>query len=1105
MMQNNPGKNFLGRVCTAAFFVFALAFTACPQPSDPAPKKPAAATPDQLRAKVNEANALFTHEGTTVQSSQDGSDITPDLYWVPTDIYEALQAAISEAETDIEWVEFHPGDSIGPNTMSNLVAAMAAFSGNINPGTFGEGKIRIRGTVTGAAWGTATVYKTSGDASSETSVLASKDINKTTDWDVWIDEELAGQTVYARFTVVKDETPTSHVSPEVSIPIPALESVPEGGLTGVTLEISGNVFDEGENIAPYALASSTSGGSSAPAAVDGNDSNPWSAGNAPVTLELDYFIPVSLNFVSLYHKGLFSPIGRILDFKIEYLDETDSQWKTAYAEINSSTIPGSSDGSIGYPFAFKSQTAQKFRLVVERARGSGNDTTNAVELFEIKTYRAADRDALIALIDQANLLLRDTAISYLNGDDIAIGSQWVGKAAYDNLNNTLLPIKVINNQLNTTAAEIASAVTDLGTAIGLFGAADGRKTPAPTADTTSAIKAEVTDTGIDFTLTGTYDGNAEWKVYNAAAGGVELAVSATYSSPTLTLSASPSALPAGDYFVSVTNPQKAESDRLHLTVNSPSTLTALPRVTNNIALSGANVEFTLTATYTETLTWKVYDSEGVSADITASRPSAGGPLVLSNGENAVPAGDYWITVTENTKLESERVKLTIVASFVSLVRASVDHNTPSIVRVEFLDEVTSITSAFFTVKVNDMPSVNMSGKSNPSGKPWLDFAIKENRAIVNAAEVADSSGKKWDLTMAAPAQYGEILRLAALANGGALAVDGAFLPAVSGLIIHNGIERLPYDCEDSPGFYQIDPQGNTTPLLVVGDGTDGTIPGDEVFKRAMLRLEAGGTKAQNGYTYVIVLGEDQQASASSNYFLTADFTYTGAEKTTILIVSDSDTDERKIPKQSSGYMLLTVRDGINLILGRKAVIDLDNAVTTEGPVMLDHGGKFILDGGSIRNHKSDYGRGGGVHSTSLGSAAYGAYVIIRDGTITGNASGGAGAAGGISIGVHGTVLMQGGEISGNSSPSGAKPKAGGISMNSNNNNGAAFTNDMHGSYSFFMTGGEIKDNANAANGAGGGGAYHGNVPENRRPYQGGNRYRFRHFKSRSGRGAERLD
>lgn len=294
---------------------------------------------------------------------------------------------------------------------------------------------------------------------------------------------------------------------------------------------------------------------------------------------------------------------------------------------------------------------------------------------------------------------------------------------------------------------------------------------------------------------------------------------------------------------------------------------------------------------------------------------------------------------------------------------------------------------------------------------------------------------------------------------------------VSGLIIHNGVQRIPYAFEDTPGFHQVDPQGNHTVLLEVGDGQNGTITGAQVLRSSLARLDTDGTKALDGYTYVMVLGEDQAALTFGKYFLGPGFAYTGAQKTTIIIVSDSQTDERTIPAQTNGMMLLTVRYGINLILGRNVVIDIEGATKLEGPVMVESGAKFILDGGHIRNHNvGDYGRAGGVHSTCFENN--GAYIIINDGTITGNTSGGQGGAGGVSIGLHGTVLIQGGEISGNSSPVGGKPRAGGVSINFNNNNGTAatsFTDTHHGTYSFFMTDGVIKDNTISGVGAGAGG------------------------------------
>ena len=90
--------------------------------------------------------------------------------------------------------------------------------------------------------------------------------------------------------------------------------------------------------------------------------------------------------------------------------------------------------------------------------------------------------------------------------------------------------------------------------------------PAPTATYTTATKITAVALSVQFALTSTHDANAVWRVYDVATGGtVVTGITATFTAPYLTLTHATD-IPAGYYWVSVQEPNMAESDRLALTV-----------------------------------------------------------------------------------------------------------------------------------------------------------------------------------------------------------------------------------------------------------------------------------------------------------------------------------------------------------------------------------------------------------------------------------------------------------------------------------------------------------------------------------------------------------
>jgi hypothetical protein len=103
---------------------------------------------------------------------------------------------------------------------------------------------------------------------------------------------------------------------------------------------------------------------------------------------------------------------------------------------------------------------------------------------------------------------------------------------------------------------------------------------APAASAATAAKTSAVQKSVTFTLTSIHPAGSVWKVYDTDTGGETLAgVFATYQktlssatgepSSRLMLTSSTNDLDAGVYYVSVTERDRAESERLALTVHQP--------------------------------------------------------------------------------------------------------------------------------------------------------------------------------------------------------------------------------------------------------------------------------------------------------------------------------------------------------------------------------------------------------------------------------------------------------------------------------------------------------------------------------------------------------
>jgi ABC-type transporter MlaC component len=223
----------------------------------------------------------------------------------------------------------------------------------------------------------------------------------------------------------------------------------------------------------------------------------------------------------------------------------------------------------------------------------------------------------------------------------------------------------------------------------------------PTADVTAVAKTSGVQQSVSFALTSTNTG--EWKVYDAETGGETLAgVSAAFTAPTLTLTASGSDLAADTYYVSVTEDGKMESARLALTVGPYVSPQSSAPTVDPVAVTVAkdtetqqSVSFTLTSAPAGE--WKVYGSEmggDALTDVTASL--SGSTLALTASGDDLPAATYYVSVTEPGKAESIRLGLT-VGSYVH----SGESGTPAAaVRSVFKTSLTQKTVSFTLTSTN---------------------------------------------------------------------------------------------------------------------------------------------------------------------------------------------------------------------------------------------------------------------------------------------------------------------------------------------------------------------------------------------------------------------
>jgi alpha-tubulin suppressor-like RCC1 family protein len=181
----------------------------------------------------------------------------------------------------------------------------------------------------------------------------------------------------------------------------------------------------------------------------------------------------------------------------------------------------------------------------------------------------------------------------------------------------------------------------------------------------NASVAKITESqkSVSFTLTSTVNGT--WRVYSIPSGGYALTtVTASFSAPMLTLTATGDDLEAKTYYVTVTENGKTESNRLELTVTGYVAKTATPvAATASVSKTAAtqkSVAFTLTNGYSGTLTWKVYSAASGGIPLSTVTASYSAPILTLTASGAdLAVGTYYVSVTESGKTESDRAALTI--------------------------------------------------------------------------------------------------------------------------------------------------------------------------------------------------------------------------------------------------------------------------------------------------------------------------------------------------------------------------------------------------------------------------------------------------------------
>jgi len=215
------------------------------------------------------------------------------------------------------------------------------------------------------------------------------------------------------------------------------------------------------------------------------------------------------------------------------------------------------------------------------------------------------------------------------------------------------------------------------------------KSATPTADTNVFSISESGQRSVTVSLTSANTG--EWKVYDVPEGEAPLwNISAFFQSSlgSLTLTSFGETLPAGTFYVSVTESGKTESGRLMLRLLYPSISPTVNQSTVDLeSATQSSVEFTLTNSIEGE--WKIYSAATGGDPLTGISVAINGSiLTLSADPSPFAGGTYYVSVTQPGRLESTRLGLTVNNYDVSkTVRPRVENDSA----VKFQIPMTSVT------------------------------------------------------------------------------------------------------------------------------------------------------------------------------------------------------------------------------------------------------------------------------------------------------------------------------------------------------------------------------------------------------------------------------
>ncbi|GHT42895.1 hypothetical protein AGMMS49965_15450 [Bacteroidia bacterium] len=287
----------------------------------------------------------------------------------------------------------------------------------------------------------------------------------------------------------------------------------------------------------------------------------------------------------------------------------------------------------------------------------------------------------IATVSKSEALQASVPFSIDNVGAYSAATQWV---LYANGTGTGGRITDITASLNGDVLTLTHHSSDVWVGVYFLAAIDAGKSESPrlhlevlpndptrtrAPNPANAIVAKTTSTqpGVPFTMLNLYL-NPQWKVYVSATEASEAIVTPSYSGNTLTLSYNSLDVPTGIYYVTATDVGLKESARVKLTI-SPYTAvptanptTALPSVAKT-ATTQQSVVFLLTniPTFPLNTTWKVYSvSSGIATALNITATHNGANLTLKHTTD-IPVGNYWVSATEGSKAESERLALQVTA------------------------------------------------------------------------------------------------------------------------------------------------------------------------------------------------------------------------------------------------------------------------------------------------------------------------------------------------------------------------------------------------------------------------------------------------------------